>query len=478
MGITDKKAEEPHGDKPLSEMIVVTISKDKLEATLDLFLDRENITMTAEELMDILREKKVTFGIEEAVVKDIAHNPHSYMGQPVVVARGKAPVAGENGRIEYTFEQIHTNKPKEREDGTVDFYNVLTLMNINKGQMLAKKILPTKGEPGMAVTGDEIKAKDGREVHFSIGKNVLLDQEKMHAYAAIDGQISITEKNKMNVFSVYEVKGDVDFSVGNIDFVGNVVIRGNIQPGFVIKAGGDIRVMGSVESATLIAGGSIEITGGIIGHHKGYVQAGVDLKTAFIQEGIASAEQDVIVSQTIMRSDVRAGRDIICKATKGLIVGGSVQAGERVIAKIVGNSSNTMTTIEVGVKPQLREEQEKLRNEIRESKKEIEKAEISLAYLDQMLAQLGKLPADKQNLRIKFLNSKLIAEKKIETSEDRLKEIEHLLNGPENARIECSGIMYSGTKLVIGRAVRFIKENCSRMYFRLGEDGEISSHIL
>ena len=45
-------------------------------------------------------------------------------------------------------------------------------------------------------------------------------------YAAIDGLVTKTDKDKLNVFPVYEVNGDVDYNIGNIDFVGTVVIRG------------------------------------------------------------------------------------------------------------------------------------------------------------------------------------------------------------------------------------------------------------
>lgn len=57
-----------------------------------------------------------------------------------------------------------------------------------------------------------------------------------------------------------------------------------------------------------------------------------------------------------MHSNIRAGRDVLCSGAKGLIVGGSVQAGEKVIARIIGNPMSTTTSIEVGALPELRNE--------------------------------------------------------------------------------------------------------------------------
>ena len=50
-----------------------------------------------------------------------------------------------------------------------------------------------------------------------------------------------------------------------------------------------------------------------------------------------------------MHSNVRAGRTVKCVGAKGLIVGGLIQAGERVTASMIGNSMSTATVIEVGV---------------------------------------------------------------------------------------------------------------------------------
>src|SRR5690606_12118002 len=97
---------------------------------------------------------------------------------------------------------------------------------------------------------------------------------KLKAYAVIDGQVSITENDKINVFPIFEVKGDVDFRVGNIDFVGMVLIRGNVLSGFKIKATGDIRIMGEVEAADLEAGENIEIMAGVVAQGKGSIIAG------------------------------------------------------------------------------------------------------------------------------------------------------------------------------------------------------------
>ncbi|CEH31967.1 DUF342 domain-containing protein [Aneurinibacillus migulanus] len=473
---SEHKVEQDAPKKTLTDMVRIRITKDKMQATMELVLDEE-ILFTYEELLHLVNENRVTFGIDEEMLRQVAASPYLFINETLVIAKGVPPVPGQDGRIELAVRPSEKKGPQEREDGSVDYYEVLHLLNVVKGQLLAKKIPPIKGEPGTNVSGETVPAKEGKEARFQIGKNVLLDQEKNNAYAVTDGQLSITERGRINVLSVFEVKGDVDFSVGNIDFIGNVVIHGNVHPGFTIKAGGDIKIAGSVESATLEAQGSIEIRGGVLGQFKGSVHAGTDVKTGFIQNATVKAENDVVVSQVIMHSNVSAGRDVICKATKGLIVGGTVQAGEKVIAKIIGNMTNTPTNIEVGVNPQLRTEMHTLKKEIKEFAESIHKSDQGLRFIDQLAVQ-GKLTPDKRAMQIKFTNAKLLAEKKYVQAKQRIQEIEEKLSGMDKVRVECWNVMYSGVKLAFGNEIRFIKENHSRSAFILGEDGQITSTLL
>jgi hypothetical protein len=307
---------------------------------------------------------------------------------------------------------------------------------------------------------------------FKIGKNVVVNPEKTAMYAAIDGLVTNTENDKLNVFPVYEVNGDVDYKVGNIDFVGTVVIRGNVLTGFKVKASGDIRVIGGIESAEVESGGSVEISGGIIGRNKGYVKAGRNVKCSFILEGNVVAGEDVLVSQSIMHSNVRAGRAVECKGAKGLIVGGVVQAGDRVSARSIGNSMSTATTIEVGVKPELRQELQEMRQKIRHLTEGLDKTKKALVLLDQLAAS-GQLTPDKLAMRAKLNATYKQSAGELETYKERVLEIEKTLEDASMARVDVSHTVYGGTKIVVGRYTRFVKDSVQYVSFRL-MDGDIA----
>ncbi|MCC3376211.1 DUF342 domain-containing protein [Cohnella sp. REN36] len=462
------------GDQDLSwdQMMEVTITEDKLKAILIFKRVEGALKLTERDLEQVLSGYGIRHGVQRDTLTMIVQRPQDFYFSQNVVAIGTAPEPGENGYVKALFEETNSDKrPAERGDGSVDYREVTQLANVKAGQLIASRVPPGAGVSGMAVTGEELPAKDGKEAHFKVGKNVVVNPEKTAMYAAIDGLVTRTDKDKLNVFPVFEVNGDVDYNIGNIDFVGTVVIRGNVLTGFRIRAAGDIRVTGGIEGAEVESDGSIEISGGIIGSNKGYVKAGCDVRCSFIQEGNVTAGQDVVVSQSIMHANVRAGRNIVCAGAKGLIVGGVLQAGERVAARTIGNAMSTATAVEVGVRPELRQELVELRNQIRLLAENLDKTEKALAMLNQ-LASVGQLSADRLAMRIKLTSTRRQTSDELQAAREQILEIEKTLEDAESSRVDAVHTIYGGTKIVIGRYTRFVKDSAMRVSFRYS-DGEI-----
>ncbi|NWL86415.1 MULTISPECIES: FapA family protein [unclassified Paenibacillus] len=458
----------------LGQILGVTINDDKTVAYLQFLKKEEEFSCTEDALLHFLRSEGIKYGIQQDIVKRFIVNPKEYYYSKTPIAIGLESQQGEDGRIKLSVsvEDDQRVKPAELEDGKVDYKDVTRLNNVRKGQIIAELIPPVPGKQGMAVTGDSIPYREGKVARFKVGKNVVLNPEQTAMYAAIDGLVTQTDKGKINVFPVYEVNGDVDYSTGNIDFVGTVVIRGNVLTGFKITASGDIRIVGGVEGAELYADGSIEVTGGIIGYNKGMIKAGHTVKGSFIQDANVIAGEDVIATQSIMHSNIRAGRDVICSGSKGLIVGGVVQAGERVVARIIGNPMSTTTSIEVGVVPELRNELQNLRQQIRDIMVNLDKTDKALTLLDQ-LASMGKLTPDKVAMRSKLGLTKKSNLEEINDIKERILDIEKALEDTGKARVDVMKMIYGGSRIVIGRYTKYIKDPISRMSFYYSE-GDIT----
>ncbi|MFD0698358.1 DUF342 domain-containing protein [Paenibacillus sp. GCM10027628] len=458
---------------PVDYYITITISDDKLSAFLLINNADDNFSVTVGQLEELITANHIVHGLNRTLLSQISTNPKSFFHQKVVIASGTKPQEGQNGYIKYIYDfDNEDKKPLEMEDGRVNYKEVISIHNVKKGQLIGQRFLATEGTPGRAVTGETIFTKAGKEARFKMGKNVITDADQMGLYAVIDGMVVKTDRDKINVFPIYEVNGNVDYNIGNIDFIGTVVIRGNVLPGFKIRAAGDIRVTGGVEAAELEADGSIEINAGIVGQNKAHVKAGHNVKSSFVQDAIVEAGEELNVSQSIMHSTIRAGKAVNCNGSKGLIVGGTIQAGERVTARTIGNSMSTATVIEVGVLPELRNEMIQLRNQLKTHMENMDKTDKALTLLDQ-LAAAGQLGPDKVAMRIKLNHTKKQALDEQSTIKDRILEIEKSLEDSEKSRVEVISTIYGGAKIVIGRYTKFIKDPTNRMTFRLS-DGDIS----
>ncbi|MFC4598967.1 DUF342 domain-containing protein [Cohnella hongkongensis] len=462
-----------NGSFSMEDGLQVTISDDKMYAYLVFKRVEGEPKFSARELEQFLLSKGVEAGLQSDAIYLIAQKPQDFYFTQNIVAVGTPPKPGKDGYIKllYGEDEEESRGPVEREDGSVDYKQVTKLANVKAGQLIAERVPAEPGEPGKAVTGEDIPPKEGKDVQFKIGKNVVVNPEKVAMYAAIDGLVTKTDKDKLNVFPVFEVNGDVDYNIGNIDFVGTVVVRGNILTGFRVRASGDIRVTGGIEGAEVESEGSIEITGGIIGTNKGYVKAGRNVRCSFVQEGNVVAGEDVLVTQSIMHSNVRAGKSVKCMGAKGLIVGGTIQAGERVTARMIGNSMSTATVVEVGVRPELRLELGHLKTSMRELSESLDKTEKALSMLDQMAAA-GQLSGDKLALRVKLTTTKRQTTEELKAAKDRMLEIEKTLEDATTARVDAVHTLWGGTKIVIGRYTRFVKEASQRVSLRFS-DGDI-----
>lgn len=304
-----------------------------------------------------LREHGVREGIDEDALISLCEAPGP---DEVLIARGVPPTAGDNARIDYLFLSEATEfSPLVDQFDRADFREVGLIQNVVPGQLLARKIPPTAGIPGRAVTGEAIPATPGKDIHILAGKNVELSANKLEAHATVTG-IPQVSKNRLNVLPIFQVN-DVDFSTGNINFQGSVQIRGSVNPGFAVKATEDVTVEGNVEQATIESGGTIRVKGGARSGSR--LQAQEDVEVRFCDsESIIEAQRGILVTGDALHCTLKAGLRIVVEHR---LIGGAARAGEYIQAGIAGTRAETPTLVEL-VQVGSQEELEHLLGEIGE----------------------------------------------------------------------------------------------------------------
>ena len=443
--------------------IRVTISRDRLEAYLEIDVPIGGRIPEIDEVIDQIQEADIRYGVDYEEVEKARRNP----GIRVVCARGMAPEDGDDAYIRHHIDFAGRGKPKELENGQVDFKNLDMFIKVGQGDLLLEKIPASAGRPGIDVLGQRILPKHGQDVMLPMGKNVQL-QDCRKMIAAIAGQV-LVEDRRVSVVPVIEVNGDVDLSTGNIDFPGNVVIRGSVQTGFFVKAGGDVEIYGTV-SGGVVEGKDVIIRMGIIGMQSGYVNAVQDLQAKFIQNAIASAGRDILVRDGIINSEVSAGRNVRVDGGNGSVVGGMISAGEEIYARTVGTSRAAGTELRVGVNPALREEYQHLRQEYKKAEANLESICKNLRMLQSV--DRNHLSDDKKELLMKMTQGQFRLRGQIEALQQRINEIDIAFESMRYGRIKVHDRVAAGTKIIIGALIKPLRDDFKYVKF-YEADGEI-----
>ncbi|MEN6460477.1 MAG: FapA family protein [Syntrophomonas sp.] len=425
---------------------------------------------TKEDIKKALGECNVVFGIDEEKINDALLEQN--WGKSLVIARGTPPQNGSDAKIIYKFPlTMERMAPKVDEKGNVDYHNLGLIHNVKFGTELVERIPPTEGAPGMDVTGQEIPAKKGKDLRLPKGKNTVGDQNDTRLYSSIDGNVRIKD-DKVVVDSIFQLNSDVDFASGNIDFIGNVLINGNVSSGFKVSAGGDIEVQGFIEGATVTAGGNIMVKGGITGVLKGLIKAGENISARFVENSRLEAGKDILVREAIMQSFVKAGGCIKVTDKKAAIVGGIIQASREVESKVIGSQLATQTTIEVGINPHYREEYQQLYKTRSEKTKLMDNYNHNLQVYQRQSTSFDNINENKRKALVKLLDEFKKLRVELAEIEERMAFLENKFQEINTARVKASEIVYPGVRISIGQSMYIVNDAIKYSQFVLDE-GEV-----
>ena len=325
----------------MGNAIEITVSADEMEVFL-VIKNKTNKKYTVDEILEELTKYDVTDGINKKEIKNAINNP----GNVYLVAEGTPAKDGIDGYNEYFFDIEAKRQPKVLEDGSVDYANSDWYQCVEEGDTIAIYHEATEGTEGKTVKGRKIHANKGKElsIHEMEGCK-LLDDRKTYV-ATLGGKIELI-RNKLVVTSLF-ITDEVNPSIGNIDFGGDVIVKGNVGAGAIIKAGGDVVVHGFVEGAEITSGGSIEIRLGVNASNKGFIKAEKNVSSKYFENAIVVAGGD-IQSNNILNSDVKAGGMIVINGRKGSITGGKTYAFVGIESQNLGNVARMKTYIKMGL---------------------------------------------------------------------------------------------------------------------------------
>lgn len=459
---------------PINESVVINMSTDNMLVRCVFYPESANGRMAKEDdVYDALKHEKVICGIDEEKIKALIEE-HEYCTE-YLIAKGTPPILGKDAKIEYFFSTNKSLKPKHNEDGSVNYHELSIISKVEKGDLLARLIPAVPGIPGRDVLGGEIKARDVQNLRLSYANNIILSEDETEIYSEVTGHVSLVQ-GKVFVSGVYEVPADVDNSIGNIEYPGNVLVKGNVKSGFVIKADGDIIVEGVVEGAELYAGGQIIVKRGIHGMGKGLLSAKGNVIIKFIESATVKSG-GYVETESIIQSKVSATTEINVSGGKGMVMGGTVRACNKIAARTYGSEMGTTTVVEVGVEPEKLEHYNDLMQQARDLAKKIEVIRPILINYTEKLKSGVQLPADK----LEFMKQQIMALKALQTQLTPINEEINVLRAEfvnaGRAKIEVQNVIYPGVTIKISDVSMTTKDQ-RRFCFYVKEEGEIKAKNL
>lgn len=245
------------------------------------------------------------------------------------------------------FDHQHIT-PREQADGTVDHYNLGYTQNVVAGQVLAE--LRDVGEKHAALEAREDPRFVMDQPVLPAGPNTAPAKDNPRQLVATCNGYVFLHEGRIHVKKVLNVRGDVDFHTGNIFFVGDIVVHGDVRSGFELQ-GRNLLVKGAIEGAEVQADGSLVGQSGVKGQGECGLTAAKSVRLPFVEQALIVAGESVLVEGPALHTDIYAGGQV---AVRGRCTDCQVFAGCRVTVAehLGGGGGKAVTSVVLGYEPQ------------------------------------------------------------------------------------------------------------------------------
>lgn len=440
---------------PQNEEVKVTLGEDRMYAKCRFYPPSTGGgLLTKEDIIAAMVRAGVKYGVDEIMLMEFLKERRYCFDY--ILAKATPPIQGRDAVITYHFNTDLTMKPKTNEDGSVDFHQLDIISHCKKGDLLATLTPVDYGKPGIDVCGNVIRPNKVNNRVLRHGNNITMSEDGLKLYSNVDGHVTLTD-GRVFVSDTYEIPADVDASTGDIDYDGNVIVKGNVITGFSVKAKGDVEVYGVAEGAYIEAGGHIILRRGMQGMNKGILKADGNIITKFIENAEVIAG-GYINTDSILHSNVSAKGDIIVSGRRGFVTGGIIRSGTMISVKTAGSHMGTNTVLEVGVDPRILDEFKELEKTIATIKSEKDRIAQAIAIVRKKLQPGSNISYDKLEQLKKITQTSINLDMQLSQAKERYEVLRVEVEGNATGMIKIQDTVYPGTKIVISNIIYYVKD--------------------
>ena len=273
----------------------------------------------------------------------------SVSGEDLVVARGAPPVAPIEGKVEFLVPMEKT-RLMEDDEGSIDWKNLWVIPSVRKGDVIARILLPKEGIDGLDVYGKPLTAKSYATFQLRYGDGVVVTEGNgtVEIVSALASGQPVFRNNTIDVLPLLVINGNVDITVGNIDFSGSVLVNGSLLEGFSIRADQNVTVMGGMYNGRICSGGDCIVKGGVVGEQS-EVDSGADVRVGIVEYGRVTAAGNIEIFGYSLFANLEGGNYVYVQGrNRRGIIGGHCVAGAGINTLAAGSPMEPSTILEAG----------------------------------------------------------------------------------------------------------------------------------
>jgi uncharacterized protein len=432
-----------HTNAPVS----VTLSANKMKASVSIGLPVGTGFPADRKLLEAaLKSAGVVEGFLEEKIDEAAEA--SGLGEVVtemVVAEGKFPL-DESQELKLVHDIDFRDKSRNS-------------VSIKAGEDVG--YLVSSGErEGFTVTGEAVESQ-ADEKALEIGENIEQietdEQDVVKLTAGKSGRLIFTG-SRLFIQDTVLITGDFSPHMGQLNFPGDVQVKGSVLSRAIINGGENISVNGVIQAALVSAGKSVFIDKGIKGSGKAVIRGNL-LSFDYAEEAHLMAAEEIRCRKAMMRCQVRCNGRINSNGGNLKIVGGEVKVRDGLTAESVGNERGIVTAISFG-------QDFLVEDRITQLLRDTEKIQDQILRIDMIIEKARGRP-DKQDLMMTARDKKVSMLKAIEKKNVKVFLLREKLEEHFSSSIKISGDLHEGTQFFShGRSLSITEKKQSiEIYF-------------
>jgi uncharacterized protein (DUF342 family) len=350
-------------------------------------------SLSVAQLKTWLAEKGVIHGLQADAELDWLLHAEENRGREAVLAEGTPAQPGADGQIIYHFDWEASKVGTVRLDGAMDFKDKGEIPQVTAGALLAEKVPPIQGIPGLDILGKPVMAEPVQDVLLLAGENARSSADGLQVFAKTGGRPARSRDGRIVVYPELRIDGDVGLETGHVQFNGHIIVQGVIQEGYRVK-GGQLTAL-EIDKALVDMEGDIYVKGGIIGSE---IVCGGDVTARYVEASSIRARGDVTIREELLHGRLHVHGRLRITSSTGKILSSDISARLGIEAAFIGSAASRPCNLVIGVDTQAAELIQRFEREINEKRQEqerrraaIEKSKLASNNYAGQIAQLAQI---------------------------------------------------------------------------------------